>query len=266
MAPSVSEAKDSIEESQQPDVTAPTVTTTEETKSASPSSTESSKQKKKKKKQRDCSSATAETQKAEDDKGDEKENGKANNNNNNNTTAGEKDSSTDAQINGKAEKESNVAPPSNDVSSGPVVSSTKRTRPPYKYDPEKVTLRFLFANRDGLTVTVECKPSDTVGEVKGQLLSVWPEDLQSCSNGNQLRLICMGKGMLAPDTRTLHNCEVPVFRTHPTPVNVAVRPKQNTVDSYKSGKGGSASGGGPSGGSNNRISEQSGQGCGCVIS
>lgn len=61
------------------------------------------------------------------------------------------------------------------LSSGPVVSSTKRTRPPYKYDPEKVTLRFLFANRDGLTVTVECKPGDTVGEVKGQLLSVWPE-------------------------------------------------------------------------------------------
>jgi hypothetical protein len=58
---------------------------------------------------------------------------------------------------------------------GPVVSATKRTRPPYKYDPEKVTLRFLFANKDGLTVTVECKPGDTVGEVKGQLLSVWPE-------------------------------------------------------------------------------------------
>lgn len=63
----------------------------------------------------------------------------------------------------------------NDLSSGPVVSASKRTRPPYKYDPEKVTLRFLFANKDGLTVTVECKPGDTVGEVKGQLLSVWPD-------------------------------------------------------------------------------------------
>jgi hypothetical protein len=61
------------------------------------------------------------------------------------------------------------------ASVGQVVSATKRTRAPYKYDPEKVTLRFLFANRDGLTVTVECKPGDTVGEVKGQLLSVWPE-------------------------------------------------------------------------------------------
>lgn len=60
-------------------------------------------------------------------------------------------------------------------SSAPVVSPSKRTRPPYKYDPSKVTLRFLFANRDGLTVTVECNPSDTIGEVKGALLSVWPE-------------------------------------------------------------------------------------------
>lgn len=55
-----------------------------------------------------------------------------------------------------------------------IVASNKKERPPYKYDPNKITLRFLFANKDGLTVTVECKPSDTVGEVKGALLSVWP--------------------------------------------------------------------------------------------
>jgi hypothetical protein len=35
----------------------------------------------------------------------------------------------------------------------------------------------LFANRDGLTVTVECNPFDTVGEVKGALLSVWPKGM-----------------------------------------------------------------------------------------
>lgn len=62
-------------------------------------------------------------------------------------------------------------------SSAPVVSSSKRSRPPYKYDPNKITLRFLFANRDGLTVTVECNPTDTIGEVKGALLSVWPEGM-----------------------------------------------------------------------------------------
>ena len=60
-------------------------------------------------------------------------------------------------------------------SSAPVVSSSKKTRPPYKFDPSKVTLRFLFANRDGLTVTIECEPSDTVADVKKSLLSVWPE-------------------------------------------------------------------------------------------
>jgi len=34
----------------------------------------------------------------------------------------------------------------------------------------------------------------------------------------------MGKGMLMPDTRTLDDCQIPVFKTHPTPVNVSVRP------------------------------------------
>jgi hypothetical protein len=56
-----------------------------------------------------------------------------------------------------------------------IVSSTKRSRPAYKFDPDKITLRFLFANRDGLTVTLECEPSDTVAEVKAALLSVWPD-------------------------------------------------------------------------------------------
>jgi hypothetical protein len=64
------------------------------------------------------------------------------------------------------------------ASTAPVVSASKRSRPPYKYDPHKITLRFLFANRDGLTVTVECNPTDTVGEVKGALLSVWPEGMR----------------------------------------------------------------------------------------
>ena len=61
----------------------------------------------------------------------------------------------------------------------PIVSSSKKSRPPYKYDPDKITLRFLFANRDGLTVTIECNPSDTVGEVKAALLSVWPNGANS---------------------------------------------------------------------------------------
>lgn len=108
-------------------------------------------------------------------------------------------------------------------STGPIVSSSKKTRPPYKFDPNKITLRFLFANKDGLTVTLECNPSDTIGEVKGSLMSVWPEGLPHCAGGDQLRLVCMGKGYLMPDTRTLQECEIPVFKTHPTPINVSVR-------------------------------------------
>eukprot|EP00339_Tiarina_fusa_P015341 CAMPEP_0117083312 /NCGR_PEP_ID=MMETSP0472-20121206/58661_1 /TAXON_ID=693140 ORGANISM="Tiarina fusus, Strain LIS" /NCGR_SAMPLE_ID=MMETSP0472 /ASSEMBLY_ACC=CAM_ASM_000603 /LENGTH=212 /DNA_ID=CAMNT_0004811893 /DNA_START=280 /DNA_END=918 /DNA_ORIENTATION=- len=162
----------------------------------------------------------------------------------------------------KPKEESSSKPESGTT---PIVSSSKKSRPPYKYDPDKITLRFLFANRDGLTVTVECTPADTVGEVKGALLSVWPEDLPSCSGGDQLRLVCMGKGILMPDTRTLEDCQVPVFKTHPTPINVAVRPEVSQVETSKSagdGKQRATSGGG---GSSGVAGEQASQGCACII-
>lgn len=89
----------------------------------------------------------------------------------------EKKEASDALTDISADDEApeNDNDPTANTAPTPVVSSSKKTRPQYKYDPEKITLRFLFANRDGLAVTVECKPSDTVGEVKGALLSVWPE-------------------------------------------------------------------------------------------
>jgi len=105
------------------------------------------------------------------------------------------------------------------------MTTSGKKRPPYRYDPDKITLRFIFANRDGLAVHLECKPADTIGEVKGALLSVWPNELPNCSGGDKLRLICMGKGMLMPDSRSLEDCQVPVFKTHPTPVNVSVKPE-----------------------------------------
>lgn len=141
-----------------------------------------------------------------------------------------------------------------------IVSSNKKSRPPYKYDPDKITLRFLFANRDGLTVTVECRPNDTVGEVKGALLSVWPEDLPNCAGGDRLRLVCMGKGLLMPDSRTLEDCQVPVFKTHPTPVNVSVKPDLNQVEVNQKGKDGENSGNASADGT-----PQSSQGCACII-
>ncbi len=47
----------------------------------------------------------------------------------------------------------------------------------FHYDPNKITLKFIFANRDGLHVILECNPTDTIGEVKGALLSMWPEGM-----------------------------------------------------------------------------------------
>jgi hypothetical protein len=80
----------------------------------------------------------------------------------------------DAETLTDATGESDKADAADGITKNPIVSASKKSRPPYKYDPDKITLRFLFANRDGLTVTIECNPADTVGEVKAALLSVWP--------------------------------------------------------------------------------------------
>lgn len=63
-----------------------------------------------------------------------------------------------------------------------------------------------------------------------------------------------------PDSRTLQDFQVPVFRTHPTPVNVAVRPAKVAVESKKAfGSSGANSSRGS--GSSNGVN----QGCACVI-
>lgn len=36
-----------------------------------------------------------------------------------------------------------------------------------------------------------------------------------------------------PDTQTLEGCQVPTFKTHPTPVNVSVRPEAMTPEMEK---------------------------------
>lgn len=95
----------------------------------------------------------------------------------------------------------------------------------FTYEAGKVSIKFLFANRDGLSVSIQCDMSDTVATVKGSLLSLWPEELERCSEGDRIRLICMGKGILQPDSITLEQCDLPVFKTHPTPINVSIKPK-----------------------------------------
>ena len=101
----------------------------------------------------------------------------ANNNNTNKNDNGEHDTKKDAETATDATGESEKADGGGSMKKNPIVSSNKKSRPPYKYDPDKITLRFLFANRDGLAVTIECNPSDTVGEVKAALLSVWPSGM-----------------------------------------------------------------------------------------
>lgn len=93
-------------------------------------------------------------------------------------------------------------------------------------DEEKIDLKFVFANRDGVQVVASFQLSDTIAEVKGVLMSLWPKaDLigEVPADGDRIRLVCMGKGFLMPDSRTLANLDVPILK-YPTPVNVSVKP------------------------------------------
>jgi hypothetical protein len=135
--------------------------------------------------------------------------------------------STAMELDGLPSASGNASPKSRSPKPQPrSPSSGMQASASFVYSPDKISLRFLFANRDGLTLTIDCDPSDTVGEIKGALLSVWPDELKECSGGDKIRLICMGKGILMPDSRTLEDCQIPTFRTHATPVNVSVRPEK----------------------------------------
>ncbi|KAL7426948.1 hypothetical protein ACHAXH_000513 [Discostella pseudostelligera] len=148
-----------------------------------------------------------------------------------------------------------------------VVNSSRE----HVYDPTKISLKFIFANRDGVNVILDCKPSSTVAEVKGALLSMWPKDMPQCSSGEKIRLICMGKGILSPDSKSLESAGVPVFKTHPTPINVAVRPENLDKHSGKKGATMKSYPGSPVGGENNVDGSRVGgprpvsTGCSCVI-
>lgn len=175
--------------------------------------------------------------------------------------------------NGDAATNSSSGVDSSAAAKSPSSSPAKPSEPkPFVYDPRKITIKFIFANRDGLHVIVEFNPTDTIGEVKGALLSLWPEEMPACSGGDKIRLICMGKGMLSPDSKTLAGVDVPVFKTHPTPVNVAVRPEVGDTPgkkgSPKKSSAGTAGGGGNnSDGAGGAGAPQPGSsGCSCVIS
>ncbi len=95
--------------------------------------------------------------------------------------------------------------------------------------------------------------------------------MPGCSGGDKIRLICMGKGMLSPDTKTLLAADVPVFKTHPTPVNVAVRPENIDLGGKKgtqtkTNSSAIGAGGNTADGAGARGPEPATSGCSCVIS
>mmetsp|Transcript_11844 Transcript_11844/g.19745 ORF Transcript_11844/g.19745 Transcript_11844/m.19745 type:complete len:87 (-) Transcript_11844:725-985(-) len=85
----------------------------------------------------------------------------------------------------------------------------------------------------------------------------------------------MGKGILMPDTKSIQDCSVPVFKTHSTPINVAVTPDHivpgGTSATTKVAKGsraggvGRASGGGSAARRAGGTTATASTGCGCVI-
>ena len=109
-------------------------------------------------------------------------------------------------------------------------------------------LKFLFANQDGVHVVLRVAKTATVAQVKTRLLRSWPEstwplpsvcawctntnvllvDVPSAQDTHAVRLVCMGRGILQDAQKV--GAAVPVFATHPTPVNVSVNYKpQPTV-------------------------------------
>ena len=89
----------------------------------------------------------------------------------------------------------------------------------------------------------------------------------------------MGKGMLSPDTKTLEGCHVPVFKAHPTPINIAVRPDLSDIGVKKgspkkrdsssprtrSGRGGDNNADAAAGRAGSGGPQPGSSGCGCVI-
>jgi hypothetical protein len=120
-----------------------------------------------------------------------------------------------------------------------------------------VRLKFVFANHDGLIVEQEHEVKKSILEVKKELIAAWPEKLEAIDSTGFVRLICMGHDL--QDHKTLEECRVPVF-AHPTPVNVAVRPKD--APQAKSSKGGGKTA--TQRGSNNADEGQS-NACLCTI-
>eukprot|EP01083_Nonionella_stella_P276099 937935_1 len=92
-------------------------------------------------------------------------------------------------------------------------------------DPSKIRIKFIL--KDGVSVELGFRPEETIEEITDGLRRHWPKELSKDGNApdsDRIRLICMGKGVLAPPDASLEALSMPIFPTHPTPVNVSVKP------------------------------------------
>lgn len=125
------------------------------------------------------------------------------------------------------------------------------------------TLKFLFANHDGVSVDVSFPETATGAEVKQALITEhWPEGkVETVSNPAGIRLLTMGKMM--EDSKTLSDMKIPRYE-HATPVNVSLLPKGKT---YSEVPGTSSSAkAAVSSGSGARTNAQPPNGACCTIS
>ena len=69
--------------------------------------------------------------------------------------------------------------------------------------------------------------------VKQELLKTWPGENEGAGGKcpqliegeeNRIRFVCMGKGLLNPETKKLVDFNLPVFTGNATPVNVSIKP------------------------------------------
>merc|ERR1712086_831260 len=86
---------------------------------------------------------------------------------------------------------------------------------------------------DGMVVEVEVTEQQTGVQLKQALLDdLWPEKLEKVETTDSIRFICMGK--ILPDNKTVKDMKIQ-RNAYPTPVNVALRPKDVPLVPKKAG-------------------------------
>mmetsp|Transcript_20866 Transcript_20866/g.30946 ORF Transcript_20866/g.30946 Transcript_20866/m.30946 type:complete len:122 (+) Transcript_20866:177-542(+) len=99
---------------------------------------------------------------------------------------------------------------------------------------EKLHIKFLLANHDGVVINDSFEKTAKVLNLKEALIRGYPKEYEPVEL-SQIRLICMGIPLL-DDEKLLSDQKFPTFDDHPTPINVAIRPKKLKVSTNDHGK------------------------------